>query len=61
MIKRLIQNRIKHREAQLAWKEDVDFSNMSPTAKSFSAGQAQGWVSDIYFLKGLIEKIESEE
>ena len=57
-IKQIIQARIKHNGARLLWKEDIDFTNMSRAARSFSAGQASTWVSEIYFLKGVLEEID---
>lgn len=59
-IKQIIQARIKHNEARLLWKKDIDFTNMSRAARSFSAGQASTWVSEIYFLKGVLEKIDEQ-
>ena len=59
-IKQIIQARIKHNEARLLWKKDVDFMNMSHAARSFSAGQASTWVSEIYFLKGVLEKMAEQ-
>ena len=59
-IRQIIQARIKHNETRLLWKKDIDFTNMSDAARSFSAGQASTWVSEIYFLKGVLEKIDKE-
>jgi hypothetical protein len=53
-----IRCRIKHNEARLLWKKDINFDNMSHAARGFSAGQASSWVSEIYFLKGLLEKLD---
>jgi hypothetical protein len=57
-IKQTIQARIKHNEARLLWKKGIDFTNMSHAARSFSAAQASSWVSEIYFLKGLLGELE---
>ena len=59
-IKQIIQARIKHNEARLLWKKDIDFTNLSHAARSFSAGHAAAWVSEIYFLKGLLERLVEE-
>jgi hypothetical protein len=55
-----LQNKLKHNKERLKWEQEIDFSRMSPVAKSFSAGQSQAWVGEIYFLKRLIEKIGKE-
>lgn len=57
-IKQTIQARIKHNEARLLWKKGIDFTNMSQASRSFSAAQASNWVSEIYFLEGLLEELE---
>ena len=54
-IKQAIQARIKHNEARLEWKKAIDFTNMSHAARGFTTGQSASWVSEIYFLKGLLE------
>ena len=57
-IKQAIQARIKHNEARLEWKKAIDFTNMSHAARGFTTGQSASWVSEIYFLKGLLEKFD---
>lgn len=60
-VKKIIQAKIKHNEARLLWKKDIDFTNMSHAARSFSAGQASTWVSEIYFLKGMLEEMDKKD
>ena len=57
-IKQVIQARIRHNEARLLWKKGVDFTNMSHAARGFTTGQSVSWVSEIYFLKGVLEKMD---
>ena len=57
-IKQAIQARIKHNEARLEWKKAIDFTNMSHAARGFTTGQSASWVSEIYFLKGLLEGLD---
>jgi hypothetical protein len=58
VLKQAIQCRIRHNEARLLWKKDINFENMSLAARGFSSGQATSWVSEIYFLEGLLEKLD---